>query len=570
MGAVSGLSGSPIAPAAGLATGNPLIMAAAAPQVLGAVQSASDPTAGLLPKLVGNAGTGIPGPEAATIQNPVTSDQVNQATTGAQATLAQQQALLAALQGQKGIQNQSNVFNQGQQLAGQMAQANGIGNQVGAMSQQQALNSGLAANNGAANVGQVYGQGQQLAGQLAGANAVQNQSGALAAQQQLAQQQQALAGQYGQVAAGQGPNPAQAMLNNATGQNVAQQAALMAGQRGAGANAGLIARQAAQQGAGIQQNAVGQAAQMQAQQQLAAMQGQAAQQQAIGATQQNVAGIAGQQLAAQQAQQAALAGQAAQQVGMQQTGIGAQGALSGQQIAQQQAQQQALASQAANQVGQQAGATTAANQAAQNEQNVLLGGVGAQNQANVGMQGNINSANTALGTTTMQGKQALIGGLGNAAGAATGLFKADGGEIEKMAAGGVTAAPIAPLPVPPSYADFMAGWSGPQRGSDEIGAFENMNDQNQSGTKSMDQGFKKLGAALGKAKGGLANNGGHVAAKNPSQKAVKSGNSYDNDKIPAMLSEHEVVIPREVILGPDPINNSAKFVAKTLAKGGLR
>lgn len=71
-------------------------------------------------------------------------------------------------------------------------------------------------------------------------------------------------------AQGQGPNPAQAQLNQNTGQNIAQQAALMAGQRGAGTNAGLLATQAAQQGAATQQQAVGQGATLGAQQQLAA------------------------------------------------------------------------------------------------------------------------------------------------------------------------------------------------------------------------------------------------------------------------------------------------------------
>lgn len=73
------------------------------------------------------------------------------------------------------------------------------------------------------------------------------------------------------VANGTGPNPAQAMLNQSTGANVANQAALMAGQRGSNANVGLLARQAAQQGAGIQQNAAGQAATMQANQSLNAL-----------------------------------------------------------------------------------------------------------------------------------------------------------------------------------------------------------------------------------------------------------------------------------------------------------
>lgn len=73
------------------------------------------------------------------------------------------------------------------------------------------------------------------------------------------------------VAAGTGPNPAQAMLSNATGANIANQASLMAGQRGASANAGLIARQAAIQGGNIQQQAAGQGAAMQANQSMQAL-----------------------------------------------------------------------------------------------------------------------------------------------------------------------------------------------------------------------------------------------------------------------------------------------------------
>lgn len=74
------------------------------------------------------------------------------------------------------------------------------------------------------------------------------------------------------VANGTGPNPAQAQLAQATGANVANQAALMAGQRGSNANVGLMARQAAQQGASTQQQAAGQAASTQAQQSLGALQ----------------------------------------------------------------------------------------------------------------------------------------------------------------------------------------------------------------------------------------------------------------------------------------------------------
>lgn len=94
-------------------------------------------------------------------------------------------------------------------------------------------------------------------------NAVQGQNG-LGNQAQVYNQLQGIAN-------GTGPNPAQAMLNQATGQNVANQAALMASQRGVNANPGLIARQAAQQGANIQQQAVGQGATLQANQALNAI-----------------------------------------------------------------------------------------------------------------------------------------------------------------------------------------------------------------------------------------------------------------------------------------------------------
>lgn len=106
----------------------------------------------------------------------------------------------------------------------------------GSMQQQQALLNALAAQNGLQNQSNVY---SQLQG----------------------------------VANGTGPNPAQAQLAQATAANTANQAALMAGQRGSNANVGLMARQAAQQGSQNQQQAAGQAASLQAQQSLNALQG---------------------------------------------------------------------------------------------------------------------------------------------------------------------------------------------------------------------------------------------------------------------------------------------------------
>lgn len=109
-----------------------------------------------------------------------------------------------------------------------------------------------------------------IAQQKAFVDQLQAQNG-LGNQQDVFAQQQALANQIQGVANGTGPNPALAQLNQATGQNISNQAAMQASQRGASANTGLIARQAGQQGGQIQQQAAGQAATLQAQQQIAAM-----------------------------------------------------------------------------------------------------------------------------------------------------------------------------------------------------------------------------------------------------------------------------------------------------------
>ena len=168
-----------------------------------------------------------------------------------------------------------------------------------------------------------YNQAQQAyQQQQALLNALQGQGGL--------QKQQDIYGQYGNIAAGQGPNPAQAMLAQATGQNVANQAALMAGQRGAGANVGLMARNAANVGANAQQQAAGQAATMQANQALSALGSQAglANQMAanqIGATTTGLQGAQSQESLTNQANQA----NAALQAGLAQQGMSNQAGLVG-------------------------------------------------------------------------------------------------------------------------------------------------------------------------------------------------------------------------------------------------
>jgi hypothetical protein len=190
------------------------------------------------------------------------------------------------------------------------------------------------ANQQYANVNTGLSQQQAFLNALAAQGGIGNQANVFA-------QQQALANQLAQQAMGQGPNPALSQFNQATGQNIAAQAAMMAGQRGASANAGLIARQIAQQGAATQQQASGQAATLQAQQQLAAQQA----------------------LQNQQAQMASLAG---------------------------------------NQVQQQGSALGNYNQFAQGAQQNILNSIANQNQSAVGLANGLNNANVEIAKGNQQ------------------------------------------------------------------------------------------------------------------------------------------------------------------------
>lgn len=195
-----------------------------------------------------------------------------------------------------------------------------------------------------------YGQTQSgISQQQNFLNALQAQNG-IGNQSDVFGQQQGLAALLAQQALGNGPNPALTQLAQTTGQNIAAQNALMAGQRGSGANAGLIARQAANLGSNVQQQAAGQGATLRAQQQLAA-------QQALGQQQANMAGLATQQ------------------------------------------------------VGQQANALGGYNNAAQGQQQNLLSGIANQNNSNVQMQGNINSANAGVAGVNAQQQGGILGGL---------------------------------------------------------------------------------------------------------------------------------------------------------------
>lgn len=413
------------------------------------------PLSGWIGQAGGAGGTGFSAPEGANVQQGTSVQDVQNAQTGAANSLASQQALLSALQGQQGLNRQTD-------LANQLSAANGVGTQ-----------------------------------------------------NQAIQGLQNTAGMYQNVAQGRGPNPAQAMLNQQTGQNIANQAALMAGQRGASANVGLMARQAAQQGGALQQQAVGQGATMQANQQLNALSGLANTQQAFG-------GLGSTQAAAQQG----------------------------------------LANQIA---GQQIGATTANTQANLANQQQMQGALQGVNQANVSSQGNINAGNVGLAQTQMGTQQKILGGVGNAAGAAFGM--AGGGEVGQID-------PAAPAS---SYGQFLKGWT-PELNNSSSGNDVTNQIENNPGTMPVNKSESKEAPSAGglgmassimpAAHGGLAHAGGGVQPSGSSQKAVKSGNSYDNDKVPAMLSEGEIVLPRSVTMSEDPIAASVEFIKKTLEERG--
>ncbi len=683
---------------------------------------------GLLGTGGGSGGTGFKPMAAPNIQSPVTQAQTNAADFGVNNSFDSGNKLLAALQGQGGIQNQANVYGQGQDLYGQLAGNNGAGIQAGATGQQQNLNAGLAGLNGvgaqgaamsgqsglnnqlgglngAGMINSAAGQQGALNNQLSGAGGVNAQTGAisgmqhvLAGQQGLAAQQQNTANQYQNIANGTGPNPAQAALNQSTGQNVANQASLMAGQRGAGANVGLLARQAAQQGAATQQQAVGQAATMQANQQLAGLQGLAGQQQAMGNTQQQMGttnmgmGQLGSGLVNQnQAGIGAMGNLGTSTVGQQQTGINNQynqgASATGQQqvgiqnqfgqgattVGQQQNQMGINSGIASNQVGNEIGVTNQNTQGHLVDAGNKMNAMGQYNTNVVSGQNSINAGNAGLGSTRMGGQSSMIGGLLNGAGAVgsgllnsksssgggtggnantesadnggqgganvggneganVGNVAATGGMVSQghilhLADGGMTtdqsgavAAPAQPAGPQSAFGQFLNGFgqnqppgvdplfngasnlvksfkaeepevktppSGGSSGSmlplagvaalgasqlDKAGpAVKTIGEKHEAARKKWrDEGplpkDTNYGVSAGAARGGMAQAGGAVKASSPAEKATKPGNSYANDKVKALLSEGEVVLPRSVMQSNDPVRSAADFVSKVLAR----
>lgn len=138
-----------------------------------------------------------------------------------------------------------------------------IGGIMGTNNNFQATGANIQQGTNTAQLNQAYAGAQGALNQATNQSNVLNQG-----LNQGANTQSNLSNQLQAESLGQGPNPAQAALNQNTGQNISQQAALAASTRGAGANAGLVGQNAANTGAALQQTAVGQEATQAAQQQL--------------------------------------------------------------------------------------------------------------------------------------------------------------------------------------------------------------------------------------------------------------------------------------------------------------
>ena len=387
-----------------------------------------------------------------------------------------------------------------------------------------------------------------------------------------------LSNQLSAESMGQGPNPAQAALNQSTGQNIQQQAALMAGQRGAGANAGLIASQAAQQGAATQQQAVGQSATLQAQQQLAAQQAQAS-------------------LAAQQVSQGATAVQnnSQQQQNEQNILQGANTSLNNANVAMQ------------SNINNADSQTAAANQ---NAATGTLGGImnGASSITSMFADGGTvggdtpgfqpTSSDTSSGPSVAASAPlpspppSSSGGSSGGGGGGAGALSL----LALLAKGGTVQSPyMAPTPL------VVASSNGPQS---TVGQWINTQSGTSSGpaseasvvlpasanlgqeTSNMGKGGKSAAGqpmATGTAqpmaadntmsnlgpntmmafKGGsvqskLMKNGGLVKPSGKAEDAVVKGDSIKNDKIPTMLSQGEVVIDRATLADPGPLGQMAR------------
>jgi hypothetical protein len=386
--------------------------------------------------------------------------------------------------------------------------------------------------------------------------------GAIQSQQQLQQQLQ-------QQMQGLGPNVAQQQLAQATGANVANQAALMAGQRGAGANTGLLARQIAQQGAQTQQQAVGQGAALQAQQQIAAQNalGNLAQQQIA------TAGQAAQNQAAQMQQAAAQLNQANLANIQQQNQYNAQIATGNQQF------QSGLTGGLLGAAGQGIGMAFLAeggevqgNKTEDDEDSSKWYSKFRETLAKESTNPNYQSG-FAAGQSMGQGVGKMFGRLFGGAGTPQLATSPQMGQL-----GVNTAMPQMANPVPASQniaaMPMPTMPAAPVRPAPGFGVSTAMPTINQYYAKGgkvdamLSPGERYLTPEQVKAveRGKMHPMDGKLI---PGKAKVK-GDSLKNDIVPAKLDDGGIVIPRRVTQGENPDEKSMKFVAAVLARQKMK
>lgn len=255
--------------------------------------------------------------------------------------------------------------------------------------------------------------------------------------------------------------------------------------------------------------------------------------------------LANQQLARATAQN--VGSQAALMAG--QRGASANPALIARQAAMQGAniQQQAAGQSAENVLAQQL--------AAQSQLGGVLGTQGSLANQNYGITQGAITGNNQIGANiagqNAQMNQGLIGGIAGAGSKLLGL--ADGGEIQPQ------------QPMQSNWANSFVSMMKPQQ--------QNIPIQNVVPNPGMEQAQQSMRKAFHFAQGGMAlpfmpmdlKQGGEVKARAPEEKAIKPGNNYANDKIPAMVSEGEVVLPREIAMSPDAPAKAAQFMSQVMA-----
>ncbi len=336
---------------------------------------------------------------------------------------------------------------------------------------------------------------------------------------------------YQQMANGQGPNVAQSQLNQNTANNVLQQGALMASQRGANSNPMLMARQAAMQGAGAQQQSVGQAATLQAQQQLAA-------QQAHASTLQN---MYQNQLGAEGIEQG---GQAAQNTAITQGSLGAMNIN-------------------ANTSGQNAQRSGNIMGSIMNGAGSMMGGAGGGEVPGGG--NNYSAPSASLPSLQSYSKADSDSESQSSSGGSSGGEKKGGGGI-----GGIFSSLGSMLADGGQIPDHMSNYSAPaveEPGLKPYTAFDTDDDpsKKQGGGGGGSGGMMKMIPMLAAlAKGGDVHTLSHylsmLAGGGVPGKAEVNGNSLQNDKVPAMLSPGEIVLPRSVTQHPDMEKKAVEFL----------